>query len=408
MTNKLSDFRPATRNANKHTQRGLRELEKAVQEDGWVAPVTVAADGESLDGSARLEVAATTFDDDVLVVHHDGTKPVIMVRDDIQDAQSVEARRIALRANRIAQIDLDWDPDVLLADLDAGVDFDGLFTDIELADFGWESDVVEDPGAQMDRAQELQEKWGVKRGDLFEIPSKTVLGKNHRIMCGDSTDADDVAKLMGGEKADMVFTDPPYGVGYDGGTTERDKLKGDESTALYDPACKMAATFSDNKAALYLWHAGVKGIAAAAAAAAAGYEIRCELVWNKNQAQYGALSAQYKQKHEPCYYCFKRGHAPRWYGPTNEVTVWECDRSPVNEFHPTQKPSELAIRAIGNSSEKGHVVADWFLGSGSTIVACEQTGRVGYGMEIAEKYVSVSLQRLQDMNLEPRLVTDDA
>lgn len=135
MTDKLTDFRPATRNANKHTQRGLRELEKAVQEDGWVAPVTVAADGESLDGSARLEVAADKFDDNVLVVHHDGTKPVVMVRDDIDDAQSVQARRIALRANRIAQLDLDWDPDVMLADLDAGVDFEGLFTDLELEDF---------------------------------------------------------------------------------------------------------------------------------------------------------------------------------------------------------------------------------------------------------------------------------
>jgi DNA modification methylase len=224
-------------------------------------------------------------------------------------------------------------------------------------------------------------------------------------MCGDSTSAEDVWRLMGEERAQMVFTDPPYGVAYDGGTTERETLQGDENTALYKPACEMSRDFSDSSAALYLWHAGVRGIAAAAAAAAAaaGYEIRCELVWNKNQAQFGALSAQYKQKHEPCYYCFKKGYTPHWFGPTNEVTVWDCDRESVNEYHPTQKPPDLAVRAISNSSEAGHLIADWFLGSGATIVACEQTARICYGMEIEPKYVAVTLQRLADMGLEPRL-----
>ncbi len=271
-------------------------------------------------------------------------------------------------------------------------------------DYG--SNTGEDPGPQIDRAEELRSKWQTALGQLWEIPSKTVLGKAHRLSCGDSTKAEDVVRLMGRERAALVFTDPPYGVGYDGGTKVREKLAGDASTDLYVPACAVAARFSDEKAALYLWHAGIKGIAAAAAAAAAaaGYEIRCELVWNKNQAQYGALSAQYKQKHEPCYYCFKRGSAPRWYGPTNEVTVWDCDRAPVNEFHPTQKPPELAQRAMRNSSEAGHVVFDPFLGSGTTMVAAEQLGRVCYGCDISAPYVAVSLQRMADMGLEPRLV----
>jgi len=145
-------------------------------------------------------------------------------------------------------------------------------------------------------------------------------------------------------------------------------------------------------------------LAAAAAAAAAGYEIRCELVWNKNQAQYGALSAQYKQKHEPFYYCHKSGKAPRWFGPTNEVTVWDCDRASVNEHHPTQKPPELIARAIRNSSEPKQVVCDWFLGSGTTMVAAEQLDRTCYGIEIEPKYVAVALQRMKDMGLEPRLI----
>jgi DNA modification methylase len=218
----------------------------------------------------------------------------------------------------------------------------------------------------------------------------------HRLLCGDATKASDVAQLMGEQSADLVFTDPPYGVGYDGGTTVRDKLQGDENTDLYAPCCDMAALHSKAGAALYLWHAGVKGIAAAAAAAAAGYSIRCEIVWNKNLAQFGALSAQYKQKHEPCYYCFKRGHAPAWYGPKNEVTVWDCDRARVNDLHPTQKPVGIVERAIGNSSKAGDVVLDLFGGSGSTLIGCEQTGRACFILEIDPRYCDVICQRFMN------------
>lgn len=141
----------------------------------------------------------------------------------------------------------------------------------------------------------------------------------------------------------------------------------------------------------------MKGIAAAAAAAAAGWEIRCQIIWNKNQAQFGALTAQYKAKHEPAYYCHKKGKTPRWFGPTNEVTVWDHDRASVNEYHPTQKPVALAERAIGNSSAPGDLVADFFLGSGSTIIAAEQTGRRCYGTELSPAYCDVIVERWQNL-----------
>lgn len=229
-----------------------------------------------------------------------------------------------------------------------------------------------------------------KPGDLW------VMGV-HRLLCGDSTKAEDVSRLMDGSLADCVFTDPPYGVGYDGGTTAREKLVGDENTDLYDPCCKMAFLFSKPKAPLYLWHAGGKGIVAAAAAVAAGYQIRCELVWNKNLAQFGSLSAQYKQKHEPCYYCFKRGHAPTWYGPTNEVTVWDADRSRVNDLHSTQKPVQIVERALRNSSDEADVVLDLFGGSGSTMAACEQNRRVSFTIEIAPGYCDVIVKRWENL-----------
>lgn len=264
-----------------------------------------------------------------------------------------------------------------------------------------EVDTSDIPEAQIDKAEELQEKWKVKRGDIWRV-------NKHRLMCGDSTKQENVEILCDGKKTQLVFTDPPYGVDYDGGTTVREKLSGNMSTDLYVPCCSMAYKYSDDKAALYLWHAGVKGIAAVAVAAAAvvaaGYEIRCEIIWNKNQAQFGALSAQYKQKHEPLYYCFKKNKIPRWFGLTNEVTVWDCDRVSVNEFHPTQKSPELACRAINNSSSKSDIVLDLFLGSGSTMVAAEKLDRICFGMEIYPPYVSVCLQRMSDMGLEPKLI----
>lgn len=221
-------------------------------------------------------------------------------------------------------------------------------------------------------------------------PGELWLLGDHRLLCGDSTKREDVERLMGGEKADMVFTDPPYGVSYDGGATKREKLAGDDTTELYGPACKMAFDHSSPDASLYLWHAGVKGIAAAAA----GYEIRCELIWNKNLAQFGALSAQYKQKHEPCYYCFKRGKTVNWDGPTNEVTVWDCDRSSKNEFHPTQKPVELAARAMRN--HKCAVILDLFGGSGSTLIAAEKEGRKARLVELQPAYVDVIISRWEE------------
>lgn len=228
----------------------------------------------------------------------------------------------------------------------------------------------------------------------FEINEESIVG-SHRLLCGDATKAEDVERLMDGEKADMVFTDPPYGVGYNGGANtkkKREKLKGDTNTELYGPCCKQAFIYSTKKSTLYLWHAGIKGIAAAAA----GYEIRCELIWHKLNAHYGAFMAQYMQKHEPCYYCYKRGQTAQWFGPTNEVTVWDVEQPAKNEYHPTQKPTMLPERAMKNSSLVGQIVMDLFLGSGTTIIAAEKLNRKCFGMEIDPVYCDVIVNRWQD------------
>jgi DNA modification methylase len=240
---------------------------------------------------------------------------------------------------------------------------------------------------------DVPEEPKTKLGDIY------ILG-NHRLMCGDSTSIDAVDKLMNGQKADMVFTDPPYGVNYDGGHAvkgiRRNKLQNDATPEIYDGVMPVIYSVSKDKAATYLWFSDSKSAAVTAAVTAAGYEVRNTLIWNKNVAQFGAIGAQYKSKHEPCLYCFKKGFAPYWAGVNNEVSVWDVKRAPKNEFHPTQKPVELAERAMSNSSKQGDYILDLFGGSGSTLIACEKLGRKARLMELDPKYCDVIVKRWED------------
>ena len=384
---KLSDLTPDARNANRGTERGAKAIQRSLKDYGAGRSILLDKHGAIIAGNKTAENAgAAGLGDDVLVVQTDGTKIIAVQRMDLDLSKDARAKGLAIADNRAGQLSLDWDPAVL-ASFTSEIELSAYWTKAELGALlpagGLQGDLDEAPSRPDEPTTRL--------GDLY------VLG-NHRLLCGDSTSAADVNKLMLSHRADLVFTDPPYGVDYDGGTLKREKLAGDASTELYGPCCAMAREFSTSKAALYLWHAGVKGIAAAAAAAAAaaGWEIRCELIWNKNLAQFGSLSSQYKQKHEPCYYCFKKGNAPHWFGPTNETTVWDVDRSQKNEFHPTQKPIALAERAIANSCPAEGNVLDLFGGSGTTLIAAEKTGRKCFMMELSPAYCDVIVTRWEN------------
>lgn len=230
-----------------------------------------------------------------------------------------------------------------------------------------------------------------RRGDVWS------LGGEHRAMCGDSTSPADLGALMAGGRASLVFTDPPYGVDYDGGTTVREKLAGDEvGTSIYGDFLAALPGAVDPRAPLYVFFAGSHALEVFSAVVSTGYQVRALMVWHKMKAHYGALSAQYKLKHEPFLYCHRRGQAPYWYGPTNEVTVWEVEQSHRNDWHPTQKPVALAERAMRNSSEPGDIVLDPFGGSGSTLIAAHSAGRVARLMEIEPRYVDVIVRRFAE------------
>jgi len=319
----------------------------------------------------------------------------------------VTAQAYALADNRTAELG-DYD-DELLKQLIESV---GQVDSDLLHDSGWSDDAVKELLEKIesqtpkvideDEVPEPPVEPKTKLGDLYD------LGR-HRLLCGDSTDEATVARLMDGAKADMVFTDPPYGVNYDGGHANekrREKLKNDNAIDMYGLPILNAFKFSKNNAALYLWFAGTKVKAVVEGLENANWEIRSWIIWNKNVAQFGAIGAQYKQKHEPCIYAFKKGEVVNWCGPTNEVSVWDINRHSKNEFHPTQKPIELVVRALKNHNAK--MVLDLFGGSGSTLIAAEQTDRTCYMMELDPRYCDVIIQRWETLTGEKAVLINNA
>jgi DNA modification methylase len=240
-------------------------------------------------------------------------------------------------------------------------------------------------------------------GDLFEIGE-------HRLLCGDSTDSDAVARLMDGKKADMVFTDPPYGVSYTGGhdpkyqrkMIENDELQGGNLTDLFYEALMNADLFSHDHSAFYIWYSTNKSVETFNSFANLNLQVRAVLCWYKVKSGLGAFMAQYIPNFEPFIYAFKKGKSPQWFGASDEKSVWELKKDSKNDYHPTQKPVELPERAMKNSSKLGDIVLDLFGGSGSTMVAANQLKRKARLMEFDPKYCQVIVERMQ--KLDPNLV----
>ena len=393
-------FIPQRKNANKHTQRGLKELENSIQRDGWIGAITVTADGETFDGSARLETLANVMPDkEPIVIDVDGHTPVVVRRTDIPNADDPRAKRLAVAANRIAQVDLDWDASVL-ADLaqQEGDLLAGLFNDDELAELIGQGEAKEetaDAGELVDKAAQLQEKWQVQRGDVWEI------GK-HRLMCGDSTSAEDVATLMQGERAEMVFTDPPYGnkLGYGRGQLGERYIENDDSTTILNVLPDVIDSLLCENSHCLIWIQW--RTFSELTALFQNYKLRTVVVWDKNNA--GLSGGGFAEQHE--WLCvFIKGKATQ---KDYSGNVWRASRE--NHFsgrvpHPTMKPVELIDKGLRLCSNVSDIIWDGFAGAGSTLVACEQTGRIGRGMEIEPKYCAVTLERLSLLGLTPKRAT---
>jgi len=269
---------------------------------------------------------------------------------------------------------------------------------------------VQDVMPQVDRAVELQGKWETALGQVWEIPSRAVSGGVHRLLCGDATSDQDVHRLLQNIVPALMVTDSPYGVNYD-----------PEWRIRYDHFDRRSKgrVANDNRSdwtqawmlfpgdVVYVWHAALFAMDVAKHLMDAGFRIRSQIIWNKQHFVFGR--GAYHYKHEPCWYAVRDGKNARWIGDHSQTTVWDIQSS--NPFggsdrsektvHATEKPLECMARAIHN--HEGDVY-DPFLGSGTTMVAAEQQGRVCYGIEIEPLYIAVILQRLADVGLSPHLV----
>lgn len=275
----------------------------------------------------------------------------------------------------------DWDMDVLVDE----------WSDLPLDEWGLELDgLTDEKEIEEDEAPAVSnEEPESKLGEIYQ------LGR-HRLMCGDSTDAGSVALLMNGGNADMVFTDPPYNVDYVGKTKNALKIQNDKFEGegfyqfLFDAFSNIAAVVKSG-AAMYVCHADSEGLNFRKAFVDAGFLLKQCIVWNKNSMVMGRQD--YQWKHEPILYGWKDGGSHKWYGDRSQTTVWDIDRPSRSEEHPTMKPIALIDRALKNSSKSGDIILDIFGGSGSTLIACEQTNRTCYMMELDPKYCDVIRKR---------------
>jgi site-specific DNA-methyltransferase (adenine-specific) len=381
-----------------HPPEQIEVLRRSIRAHGLQKPVVIKADGTMLAGHGLVEAARLEGYNQVPVHVYTGKHAdAFLVADNVSAQLAVDDEpALAALLKRLAA------DDELAASGYTKDDLGSLITRLGIADAQAREETF-DVAAALEAAPEGPTR--VQRGELLQ------LGR-HRLLCGDATDPANWERLMVGEVAQAIITDPPYGINYLGGRAAQqqrigakrrgaegqegdaywDDLTDDEYRHLLTSSLGLAHQHSDDKAPLYLWFASSHLRDVLDCLAETGWQERNLLVWVKNNGA-GALFAQYKHWYEPCFYAFKQGQAPRWHGPTNERTVWEHDKPTVNDLHPTMKPVPLIERTIANATELGQLVLDPFLGSGTAIIAAERTGRRCFGFELDAHYCSVILAR---------------
>jgi DNA modification methylase len=391
----LRDLTLDDRNANRGTERGRALVNTSLTKYGAGRSVLADRNGVLIAGNKTVEQAQGAGIDDVIVVKSTGRQLVVVQRTDLDMDTDAAARELGIADNRAGELGLDWDEEVLAAYQAEGADLDIFFTEQEFneiiagADGG--DDGPADAEPQIDRAAELQQQWETETGQLWEIG-------RHRLLVGDATNKADVARLCGNDRPLLMITDPPYGVEYD----PEWRVKAAEAGHLAYAARRIGVVQNDERVdwseayklftgdVAYIWHAGRHASEVQRSIEAAGFEIRCQVIWAKSN--FPISRGHYHWRHEPCWYAFRKGQQAHWIGDHAQTTLWEINLDKNTDGgHSTQKPLECMARPIRN--HEGDVY-DPFLGSGTSMVAAENLGRQCLGIEISPAYCGVILERM--------------
>jgi DNA modification methylase len=386
----LSDANPRT-----HTPEQVAQIAASIQEFGFVNPILVGADGEIIAGEGRFRASQTL-----------GMRKVPVIK--LDHLSQIQRRALAIADNQLA-LNAGWDEQMLREQLAALknekfdlhiLGFDDLELARQLADYGRDGLTDEDevPATPITPV--------TKPGDLWLLGSRK--GRSHRLLCGDATVSQDAACLLTGKLTpSLIVTDPPYGVDLEpewrehAGLNQRTRQGGKVVNDKRVDWSEAWSLFPGDVA--YIWHAGIHAAQVALGLESCGFEIRSQIIWVK---QHFAISrGAYHWRHEPCWYAVRRGQTGHWLGDRKQTTVWEVanlnpfggERAEENEVtgHGTQKPVELMRRPILNHTRPGEACYDPFLGSGSTLIGAESTGRICFAMEIDPRYVDVAVLRWQ-------------
>ena len=374
---------PYVNNARTHSAEQILKLRSSLREFGFVNPIIIDREFNVIAGHGRLMAAKEEGIEEV---------PCVFV-DYLTDAQK---KAYILADNRMA-MDAGWDDELLkiemeeLQNLGYDLEFTG-FDEKELADlFGVDDKEVKED--EFDLTAALEKASFVERGDVWFV------GK-HRLMCGDATSSEDVAKLMEDKKANLILTDPPYNVAFkssDGLTIQNDSMDNNDFYEFLYLSFKNMADHLENGGAAYVFHADTEGLNFRKAFIDAGFHLAGCCIWVKDSLVLGR--SDYQWQHEPVLYGFLQNGKHPWYSDRKQTTIWNFDKPKKNSNHPTSKPLDLLAYPINNSTQANAIVIDTFGGSGSTLMACEQMNRICYTMELDEKYASVILRRyVEDTN----------
>lgn len=372
----IADLVPYDKNPRRNDM-AVDDVAESMEQVGYITPIVIDENRQILAGETRCKALKKRR------VKRDKVLQVFGLTEE-------QKKKYRLLDNKVGEI-AEWDPELLAGELEE-VDF-GDF------DFGFDelmaelTDTSEEDGAPLSTAVEddadivLPEEPKAKRGDIYQLGT-------HRLMCGDSTDPADVERLMDGKAADLLLTDPPYNVNYEGGTgltIQNDNMEDAAFRKFLRDAFACADGVMKPGAAFYIWHADSEGYNFRGACHDIGWQVRQCLIWNKNALVLGRQD--YQWKHEPCLYGWKGGASHTWLSDRTQTTVMDFDKPTRAEIHPTMKPIGLFDYQIRNSCPVGGAVLDLFNGSGTTIMACEQNGRSAYTMELDPRYVDAAIDR---------------